>query len=176
MERGKFPRKYLVVGVLFILFGGTLLLRTLGFLQGVMPLWPILVTILGLYLLYRAYFLGGKESFVFYGIFCSLTGAFLLLFNADILGPLRVKNIWPFFMLFIGLALLFYSFRKKERYRIRYMIPALSIVFLSVVFLIFSLGWVGVSLRIFLVQFWPGILIFGGILLIVLDLLQKKKT
>ena len=174
MEGKRIPRKNLVLGTLFVVVGGTLLLRTLGKLSGVLPFWPVLLLVFGLYLLYRVYILGGSESLVFLGIFSVQAGALLLLLNADLMGDLYFRNLWPFFMLFAGVALLIYGLKRKGAHRVRYLIPALSIILLSFVFLLFSTGFVRVSLKAILVQFWPLILVLCGVFLILFDFFRNK--
>ncbi|MCX7786290.1 MAG: hypothetical protein N2442_01180 [Spirochaetes bacterium] len=170
----RIPRKHLVLGTLFVVFGGTLLLRTSGKLSGVLPFWPVVLVVMGLYLLYRVYVLGGAESLVFYGIFSVQAGAFLLLLNAELMGNLYFRNLWPFFMLFAGVALLIYGLQRKGTYRVRYLIPAVSIILLSGIFLLFSLGFIRVSLKAVLVQFWPLILVLCGVFLILFDFFRNK--
>ncbi len=170
----RIPRKNLVLGALFVVLGGTLLLWTSGKLSGVLSFWPVLLVILGLYLLYRVYILGGSESLVFYGIFSAQAGAFLLLLNAEIMGNLYFRNLWPFFMLFAGVALLLYGLKRKGAYRVRYLIPSVSIISLSGIFLLFSLGFIRVSLKTILVQFWPLILVLCGVFLILFDFFRNK--
>jgi len=170
----RIPRKHLVLGTLFVVVGGALLLRTSGKLSGVLPFWPVLLLVFGLYLLYRVYILGGSESLVFLGIFSDQAGAFLLLLNAELMGNLYFRNLWPFFMLFAGVALLIYGLKRKGADRVRYLIPSLSIILLSFVFLLFSMGFVRVSLKAILVQFWPLILVLCGVFLIILDYFRNK--
>ncbi len=174
MNGKRIPRKNLVLGALFVVLGGALLLRTSGKLSGFLPFWPVLLVVLGLYFLYRVYVLGGSESLVFYGIFSAQAGAFLLLLNAELMGNLYFRNLWPFFMLFAGVALLIYGLQRKGSHRIRYLIPAVAIILLSAVFLLFSLGLVRTSLKAILVQFWPIILVLCGVFLIGFDFFRNK--
>lgn len=174
MKGKRIPRKNLVLGTLFVVVGGALLLRTSGKLSGVLPFWPVLLLVFGLYLLYRVYILGGSESLVFLGIFSAQAGAFLLLLNAEVMGSLYYRNLWPFFMLFAGVALLIYGLKRKGARRVRYLIPALSIILLSFIFLLFSMGFIQVSLKTILVHFWPLILVLCGVFLILFDYFRNK--
>lgn len=174
MHGKRIPRKSLVLGALFVVAGGALLLHTSGKLTGILPFWPILLLVLGLYLLYRVYILGGAEGLVFYGIFAAQAGAFLLLLNAELMGNYYFQNLWPFFMLFAGVALLIFGLQRKGTHRVRYLIPAVSIILLAGVFLLFSLGFIRVSLKRILAQFWPIILILCGVFLIVFDFFRNK--
>jgi len=165
----------LLFGVIFLFLGASLLLRTTGNLNGVLALWPIVLVFLGVSLLFKVYFRDGRESYVFAGLFLFLAGAFLLIVNTQIL-DIKLRQIWPFFMLFAGFSLLAYGLKSSGSAKARMMIPALSIILLSAVFLLFSLGVVNVSLRLFVVMWWPAIFVFAGIILIVFDAVSNRKS
>jgi hypothetical protein len=175
----RFPRKMLVAGAIFLVAGGSLLLRTTGFLTANLSLWPAGLVFVGVFLLHRVYFRQGADAHVFSGIFLSLAGSFLLVLNTGVLES-DFKQFWPLFMLFAGVSLFFFGLKKKGGARARMTVPALALVLLALLFLLFSLRIVPVSLRGFVVIWWPGILVFAGIMLIVLDILvehrQRKKN
>jgi ascorbate-specific PTS system EIIC-type component UlaA len=164
----------LIAGAIFLVAGGSLLLRTTGFLTANFSLWPVVLVLIGLLLLHRVYFKQGADAHVFSGIFLILVGAFLLVLNAGVLES-DFKQFWPLFMLFTGVSLFFFGLKKKGSSRVRMTIPALAIVLLSLFFLLFSLRIVSVSLRRFVVIWWPGMLIFAGAMLIILDLLVEHR-
>jgi hypothetical protein len=164
----------LIAGMLFLVAGGALLLRTTGFLTANFSLWPTVLVLVGLLLLHRVYFKNGADAHVFSGIFLILVGSFLLVLNTGVLES-EFKQFWPLFMLFVGVSLFFFGLKKKGSARLRMTVPALSIVLLSLVFLLFSLHIVSMSLRRFVVIWWPGILIFAGGLLIILDFMMERK-
>jgi hypothetical protein len=170
-----FPRKMLIAGSIFLVAGGALLLRTTGFLTANLSLWPTVVVFIGLLLLHRVYFRNGADAHIFSGIFLILLGAFLLVLNTGVLES-DFKQFWPLFMLFVGVSLFFFGLKKAGSARPRMTIPAMAIIFLSLFFLLFSLRIVSMSLRRFVVVWWPGILVFAGAMLIVLDILVERKT
>jgi hypothetical protein len=164
----------LIAGMLFLVAGGALLLRTTGFLTANFSLWPTALVLIGLFLLHRVYFKNGADAHVFSGIFLILVGAFLLVLNTGVLES-EFRQFWPLFMLFVGVSLFFFGLKKRGSARLRMTVPALSIALLSLVFLLFSLHIVSMSLRHFVVVWWPGILIFAGGLLIILDYMMERK-
>ncbi|MFQ3619857.1 MAG: hypothetical protein SNJ78_02820 [Spirochaetales bacterium] len=168
------PRKNLVFGALFFVVGGALLLRTLGILPRLVALWPVLIILLGLYLLYRTYVLGGPESLIFYGIFSTLVGTFFLILNTEFVPFSVLRNIWPIFMVFVGSALLLYGVQLKGNSKTRFVVPAIGILVLSLVFFPFSLGWVRIRLKDVIIRFWPLILMFSGLFLILFDFFRNK--
>jgi hypothetical protein len=169
-----FPRKMLVAGLIFLVAGAALLLRTTGFLTANFSLWPTVLVLIGLFLLHRVYFKNGSDAHVFNGIFLILVGALLLVLNTGVLES-DFKQFWPLFMLFVGVSLFFFALKKKGAARPRMLVPAVAISLLSLLFLLFSLRIVSISLRNFVVIWWPGILIFAGALLIILDLLVERR-
>jgi hypothetical protein len=170
----RFPRKMLVAGAIFLVVGGSLLLRTTGFLTANFSLWPTALVFVGVFLLHRVYFRQGADAHVFSGIFLILAGAFLLVLNTGILES-DFKQFWPLFMLFAGVSLFFFGMKKKGGARARMTTQALALVLLSLLFLLFSLRIVSMSLRDFVVIWWPGILVFAGIMLISLDILVEHR-
>ncbi|MDR1317130.1 MAG: DUF5668 domain-containing protein [Spirochaetales bacterium] len=170
----RFPRKMLVAGAIFLVAGGALLLRTTGFLIANFSLWPVGLVLVGIFLLHRVYFRQGADAHVFSSIFLILAGSFLLVLNTGVLES-DFKQFWPLFMLFTGVSLFFFGLKKKGAARLRMTIPALAIIMLSLLFLLFSLRIISVSLRDFVVTWWPGILVFAGIMLISLDVLVERR-
>jgi hypothetical protein len=170
----RFPRKMLIAGAIFLIAGGALLLRTTGFLTANFSLWPAALVFTGVLLLHRVYFRRGADAHVFSGIFLSLAGSFLLVLNTGVLES-DFRQFWPLFMLFAGVSLFFFGLKKKGSARLRMTIPALAIVLLSLLFLLFSLRIVSIRLRDFVVIWWPGILIFAGGMLIILDILVERR-
>ncbi len=169
------PRKLLIAGAVSTIFGVSLLLRTSGIVEGTFSLWPILLVFAGLFLLYRVYFKNGREENVFAGIFLILAGAFLVALNAGVFDS-DFRHLWPLFMLFAGVSLFFFGLKKRGAAKIRMVIPSISIILLSLVFLIFSLNLVGMSFRRFVVLWWPAIFIVAGATLIAVDLFGTRKV
>ena len=169
----QFPRKMLIAGSVFLVTGGALLLRTTGFLTAPFAIWPIAVMFAGLFLLHRVFFKNGADSQIFYGIFLILVGAFLLVLNTGMLES-DFRQFWPLFMLFAGVSLFFFSLKKADSARLRMLIPAAAIIVLSLFFLLFSLQIVSISLRSFVIIWWPGIMVFAGITLIVFDIIINR--
>ncbi|MDR2587831.1 MAG: DUF5668 domain-containing protein [Spirochaetales bacterium] len=168
------PRKMLIAGIIFLVTGAAMLLRTTGFVDANFSLWPVSLVLVGLFLLYRVFLKNAADAHVFSGIFLILIGAFLLVLNTGVLES-DFKQFWPFFMLFAGVSLFFFSLKKKGSARMHMAVPAAGITALSFIFLLFSMGIISMSLRRFVVMWWPGLLIFTGILLITLDILLSRR-
>jgi hypothetical protein len=164
----------LIAGIIFFVIGAALLLRTTGYLTANFSLWPIVLVLTGLFLLYRVYFKNGADAHIFSGIFLVLVGSFLMVLNTGVLES-DFRQFWPFFMFFVGVSLFFFGLKKKGASRLSMIVPAAAIMLLSLLFLLFSLRIISISLRNFVVIWWPGILVFAGIVLIILDVLLEWK-
>lgn len=149
------------VGIVLTVSGLLLLFFTTGVIQAAHYVWPAVAVIVGLFALRRAFWGDGREVNVFVGTFLLLTGVFLLLRVAALPHATFIR-VWPIFMSFGGLALLSYAFWKGREYRLIIGVPAAAIVMLSVIFLLFSLDVIKMSFSLFVLQWWPLMLIFWG--------------
>jgi hypothetical protein len=168
------PHKLLIVGVFTVLFGLILTLRTTNSLPSIGALWPVPLILLGLFLLYMAFFKDGPSSYVFMGIFFTQVGVFFLFVSAFLQGVDLVRY-WPFFMTFAGISLLAYGLRKHGRAQLNLVLPAASIVLLSLVFLPFSLGFIRIHFREFVLTWWPSLIVVLGVAFIAADMLRKNR-
>ncbi len=157
----RFPNKLLIFGVLFVLLGIGLLIMTLGYLSVFDIFWPIFIIFLGMSVLYLTYLRGHKDLYIFPGVILVISGIFVLLKNVfpDHIDPGR---IWPVFMLFIGISVILYSIRKQEGKRHTLFVPGVSIIFLSLVFLLFSLGFIKTGFIEIVFAWWPVLIILLG--------------
>ncbi|MBN2440989.1 MAG: hypothetical protein JXJ04_06575 [Spirochaetales bacterium] len=171
----KFPNKYLVLGVFTFLIGSLFLLWTLGFLPSFERLWPLPISLIGLFFLYMVFFQARSEVYILFGMILSLGGFFLLLITT-ILSEKNLIKIWPGFMLITGISLIPYGKRKKkEKYKIAILIPAVAMIILSCLFFLFSLDIMGLNFQEFISIWWPALIMIMGIALILLYLFNKKR-
>ncbi|MBN1410786.1 MAG: hypothetical protein JW969_08065 [Spirochaetales bacterium] len=171
----KFPNKILVIGVIFVLAGGSAMLWTLGLLPSLGDLWPLPLILLGMYILYSVFLRGKKDFYILPGMVLTLGGILFLLLNT-VITEKNLSKIWPAFMLVTGLCLIPYALRKKARYRIAVLIPAISIIILSCIFLPFSLGIAPFSFTEFVLTWWPVlILVVGGFLIVYYSYSKQRR-
>ena len=169
----KFPNKYLIIGTAFLIIGFLLLLWTNDLLPGFSTLWPVPVILGGMTLLYLAFLRQKNSILILPGMFLALAGILFLLLNT-VLSRSKIALIWPAFMLITGISLLPYGFKKREKYRVRIIIPAIAIILLSLIFLPFSLGISPISFTDFITLWWPAIFVITGLFLISSFAYQKK--
>lgn len=164
------------MGVLIFITGILFLLWTLGFLPRFEVLWPFPVIIIGLFLLYTVIFQGKRDIYIIFGMILTLGGFFILLVNT-VISEKNLVKIWPAFMLITGISLIPYGVRKKkEKYRIAILIPAVTIILLSCIFFFFSLNITGLTFQQFVSIWWPVLIMILGIALILLFLFSKKSA
>ncbi|MCL2706346.1 MAG: hypothetical protein FWE72_09095 [Spirochaetaceae bacterium] len=175
MDNKKSSReKLLSVGIIFIFLGITSLLITTGKFTGKELIWPLLPLSLGLFLLYLSFFRAGKDIYILIGMFLSLSGLYLLL-RVVILDRFEIERVWPFFMLFTGVSLLLYGFKKKKENRLKFFVPAFAIITLSLFFLPFSLKLFTMKFLTFAVIWWPVIFIAMGAILIIIFIAKRHE-
>jgi len=124
--------------------------------------------------LYLAFLKHKNQILILPGMFLTLAGILFLLLNT-ILSKSNFIKIWPAFMMISGISLIPYGSRKRSKHRIRIIIPAVSIIFLSLIFLPFSLGITSIRFADFISIWWPVLLILLGIYLISTFAYKKKK-
>ena len=150
----RFPHKLLVGSVFFFLFGMGMLLVTTGLLPRYGDLWPIPLCLLGLLFLYLVAAQDASIGYVVPGVLFSLSGALLIL-HAVFFPFVSMDRFWPLFMSIAGLSLLVYGRRVEPSRRVAVIVPAVSIIILSLVFFPFSLDLIRQDFTSFVAVWWP---------------------
>ncbi len=162
----RYPNKLLVAGVGVLLAGGVILLWNLGYLPQPGRLWPVPVILAGLVFLYLAWPRGHSDRWIIPGMVLTLGGMVFLITNT-VLSEQSLVRIWPLFMLVTGISLVPYGFRRRGSARTAIVVPVIFISLLALLFLAFSLRRTEGAFSAFVQQWWPLILMFLGIALIV---------
>lgn len=174
-RRFSYPWRLLLFGALLIVLGGVLLLWTNRLLPSFGALWPLLLLAGGIWQLDHALVSDGREATVLTGMIFTLSGIFILLRTTELL-DVAFERIWPVFMAIAGFSLLAYGFKKGRGYRAAVMVPAVAILFLSGVFLLFSLDVVETSFISFVGRWWPALLVFLGAMFLFRSLPHLSST
>ena len=167
------PGKLFFLGVGASLTGGLLLLLTTGVLPSVMSIWPGILILSGIYLLYRGYILPSHEGAVFIGFFLLLGGLTLVMLNT-VMSWAVLGRMWPLFMMVLAVALFFYGLQKCKDYRAAYTVPAIGLFLLASFFLLFSLEIIETSFDRFISRWWPLTLIFLGLAVMLQNILKHQ--
>jgi hypothetical protein len=176
-EKQHFKHKTLFIGITLCLIGSLLLLWQLNLLPSLGRLWPIPPLIIGIYCLYRV-IKYRISKLLLIGTFLTLfSGFFLLYLNIlPYLPDIGVEKIWPIFMLLTGAAIMPYAFFKKTpAAKIAIVIPSAFIIFLSIIFLLFSLKCVEGTFIDFASKWWPTLIILMGAIFIIIYFIRKKQ-
>lgn len=169
----KILNSILALGMLFIFLG---VLLTLAFL-GSSPdfaTWsiPVVIFLAGLVDLY-IYIAFSRSSFkLFLGLGLTFFGIFSLLLACKLF-PSGLESLWPVYALLTGLALAIAGRTTGKRFTLNYDFPALVLLGLGIVFLLFSFDVIKIPLRSLAVFIYPGILILAGAFLVILFFHRK---
>ena len=162
-----------IIGLTLLFLGASLLLWTVAKIPYALTLIPLLFVCFGVFCLYL-YSQSGNDMYLFVGMFCLLGALFIFIKQQFPDG--YIKSYWPLYPLLIGVAIFIFSLKKNRRRRIAFLVPAAAFIFLSLLFLPFSLGLVHMSFLQFMRIWWPaGFLILGIVLLIIHFRRQKKE-
>ncbi len=151
-----------ISAVAAVLVGLALLLRTTGVAESVPILLPFIVTGAGGVLLYLAVVRRFADPFFFTGVMFCLGGVCMI---ATALLGARFKQAWPCYMVAAGLAWLATGLRGAGRLRAGFAVPAFGFIFLGSLFVLFSAGVIRMSFGRFFAEWWPSLLILGGLAL-----------
>lgn len=88
--------------------------------------------------------------------------------------PLEFVKIWPYVMISCGLTLFPCGYLKYKKMRTLYCIPAVALIFLGIVFLLFAYHIIKIPFRKFVFYSWPVILIGAGVILIIYYLYSQN--
>ena len=120
------------------------------------------------------YFLAVKKSSFRFFLALSLTlcGVFASLIAYKVVS-LSLKQLWPVFIMITGVCLFVSGRCSHKSFSLSYDLSALVLVFIGLLFLLFSLGVITVPFRTIALFSGPLLLILGGIILVILFLRRK---
>jgi hypothetical protein len=155
----------LILGLGLLVSGASLILVTTGILSIPAALCWTAPIILGLLVVFGAYWKRRSSTWLFIGFLLIVSGTFFITIKAAAphVGLLR---LWPFCMVFVGLSIFPAGFYKSRRLKASFFIPSACFIVLGCFFLLFSLGVVTTSLRSFIARLWPFFFIMAGIIIL----------
>lgn len=162
----------LAFGLVLVIAGLFLLINNFPSSGRVLVWRPVLCLCLCLVLLYISLALTHSTVLFYLGINFLLTGIFFLLTDSGIIS-VGMKRLWPSIVIGSGISLIPASIYCKKTITSSFVFPSIIITSLGVIFLLFSLGVIKMSFARFVAQFWPALIIIGGICLIVIFLYQQ---
>lgn len=175
MLRDPVRKATFISGVVLTILGILLLFWTQNFINGLLRWWPLAITVVGAWLLFKAFFRQARPSTLFAGLLLFLTGTFILLLNTLLAEVVTLREVWPVFMGIVGASLIPYGARYRRTIRVSLVVPGIILLVLMGVFLLFSLSIVKQSFAEFVIGWWPLVLVFMGITLVASGWRGKKE-
>ena len=117
--------------------------------------------------------LNKQPYYLFFASVFMMTGLFLFLSALGII-TMPIPRSWPLVSVFSGLALLPMGWRRYGTLRKHYIVSSCAFVILGCVLLVFSLQMVPFSFRRFMQDWWPLLVLFGGLTLVLISLGGRK--
>lgn len=149
---------------------------TLTFLgSGRFPIYALSLCslILGFLLWYAGLALGHRRRFYFSSTFLVITGLFLFCLKAGIV-TLPLRAVWPFLMLFLGIAFLVAGHARLDGFHPAYFVPAVAFSGLGFLFLLFTTDIIPFSLGS-VVLWWSPVIFLPAILSFLIWLFRRNK-
>jgi hypothetical protein len=155
--------------------GSGFLLGSLAGLSHVSVAASFLFVILGSLCAALAIQLNRRVVYLFFAAFFLQVGFFLFLSALGVF-PLSLSKSWPLLSVFAGLALFPSGWRRFGVLRMGYVVPSIAFVILGSALLVFSLDLVTFSFRQFMLNWWPLLVILGGLVLVLVSLGAKSNA
>ncbi len=162
----------LALGLLLVLVGLFVFVGNQESAVKVFAFRPIIVLAVGIVLLFCSLAFTGSSFSLFFGLFFFLMGIVLLLIDSGIL-PYGFSKMWPTIMIAAAFSLFPAGLYRARRVRTVYLFPAIMILLLGIVFLLFSLHVIPISFRVFVARCWPLLFIIVGAFLVITLFVQQ---
>ena len=162
-----------VVGLFLMILGISFLLGVLEGASRISVFFAFLLVIAGAVCAVVAVRLNKRSAYLFLASIFTMTGLFLFLSTLGIINIPFVRA-WPLLSVFTGLALLPMGLRRHGTLRKRYIVSSCAFVLLGSALMIFSLRLVPFSFRDFIYHWWPLLILFGGITLVLMSLGRRR--
>jgi len=117
--------------------------------------------------------LNKRPAYLFFAALFMMTGFFLFLSALGVI-DLPIARTWPLLSVFSGLALIPMGWRRYGSLRMRYIVSSAAFVILGGALLAFSLQIIPFSFRQFVYNWWPLLLVFGGLNLALISLGSRR--
>jgi len=161
-------------GLILIIIGAILLLHKLDiFNVGWYEIYPLIL--MGIGILFFTSIIGkNQKGAVFPGTILFLLGMFYFLRNYEIIPYYYMREVWPVFLLILGLAFFAIFLTKPDDWGV--LIPAAVFVLLGVSFLLREFHIISWNAWDVVGDYWPIILIIIGAGVILGSLRKKQET
>jgi len=118
--------------------------------------------------------LNKRPAYLFFAALFMMAGLFLFLSALGVI-TLPFSQGWPLLSVFSGLALLPMGWRRYGGFRKNYIVSSCAFVLLGCILLVFSMRMVPFSFRDFFYYWWPLLVVFIGLTLVLISLGSRKR-
>ncbi len=177
IPRSKYTLKadvYLAIGFIFMFFGAFLLVNSLTGAETFFTTRPVVSLTMSIVFLFCAIVFTESGAFLFVGLSTLVFGVLSLLMDYSIIN-LTFKELWPIQVIGCGIALIPSGLYTQKRIRSIYLFPALALIVLGIMFLLFSVHVIKVPFTVFIATWWPVAIIAIGAVLVSLFWVQKSQ-
>ncbi|MDR2102292.1 MAG: hypothetical protein LBP43_06950 [Treponema sp.] len=166
-------RLFFIFGSILMFLGNAFLLSSLAGTSRMSVLAAFFFIIIGSGCAVLAIKLNKRSLYLFFAAFFMLVGFFLFLSALGII-PAAFSRAWPLLSVFSGLALFPAGWRRYGTFRSHYVVPSLAFVLLGSILLVFYFDMVPFSFSQFMIDWWPLLVVLGGLILVLVSLGTKS--
>ena len=165
----------LAAGFLLVVTGMFLMVMMSEHATRVFAARPVILFTLGLIFILTSVIFTNSGVFLYSGLFFAFSGIVFLLEDTHIV-PYTMVELWPAIVICAGAALFPAGLYKLKRVRTIYLFPSILLILFGIIFLMFSIDVIKVSFYSFIARFWPVVIIFFGLALIVIFVIQQLNS
>jgi hypothetical protein len=162
----------LLPGIILIIIGAFILLRNLALFRFYWSeSYPIFFILLGLVLIVAFIFYRSK-SYIFWGSVFLMLGIFFMLRNYDIIDYFFMDEVWPIFLIILGIAFLVKFLVDPKDFGA--LIPAGILLFIGIINLLRALHyWEAYD---YVKQYWPLLIVIVGLNIIITAMIKNRNS
>lgn len=134
---------------------------------------PIMALAAGVFMLFFAFTRKKTVWTVFFGYFLTAS-CFFLMISASDMTTHALSQLWPVLAIICGTAFLAAGLTVNRKLMLSNVIFSLFMIFMGVLFLLFSMDIITVPFSTFASRWWPLLLIAFGLLLIIVFIYKQK--
>ena len=161
-----------IIGFLLMFLGSAFIIESLIHVSRVSILVSFLLLILGISCAAFAIQLNWRSIYLFFAALFLQAGLALFLYTVHLI-PVKLIRSWPLLSVFAGIALIPAGWHRYGAIRVSYIVPSVAFIVIGAALMVFALGLVPFSLRQFVIDWWPLLVILAGLALVLTSLATK---
>ena len=162
------------IGFFLMFLGSSFFIGSLMEISRVSILVSFLMLILGINCAIFAIKLNRRSLYLFFAALFFQAGLFFFLYTLRII-PITLPHAWPLLSIFVGISLFPAGWHRYGVLKAHYIVPSITFVILGSVLMVFALHLVSFSFAQFIRNWWPLLIIFAGLILVLVSLGTKQQ-